>query len=112
MLIVYCLAAVCTVVLESLTCTLNVNVPAWVGVPFSPPLGTPKDSPAGKDPAAGDQVYGAVPPAAVKAAEYATPTCPFGIEAVRIETEFGFAAAIVTLNSFVAVCAVELESFT
>jgi hypothetical protein len=104
--------AVSAVELESFTWIVTETAPAWVGVPLSRPVEEFRVTPVGKDPVAIDQVYGAVPPAAVKAAEYATPTCPFGSEAVRIETGFGFAAAIVTLNSFVAVCAVELESFT
>jgi hypothetical protein len=104
--------AVNAVELESFIWTVMETAPAWVGVPLSRPVEEFRVTPAGKDPAATDQVYGAVPPAAVKVAEYATPTCPFGMEAVAIETEFGFAAATVTVSSFVAVCAVELESFT
>ena len=53
---VYCLLAVCTVALESFTCTLNVNVPAWLGDPLKAPPEL-SVSPAGRDdPVATDQV--------------------------------------------------------
>jgi hypothetical protein len=52
---VYCLLAVCAVVLESFTCTLNVNAPAWLGEPLNAPPEL-SVSPAGRDdPVATDQ---------------------------------------------------------
>ena len=73
MLIVNCLLAVCAVVLESLTCTLNVKLPTWLGLPLKAPLEEFNPNPAGREPEVTDHVYGAVPPAAASVAEYATP---------------------------------------
>jgi hypothetical protein len=62
--------AICAGVPESVTCTVNVVVPTSVGVPVICPPGD-KVSPGGKVVLlARDQLYGAVPPFAVKAAEY------------------------------------------
>jgi hypothetical protein len=53
---------------ESLTCTLNDDIPACVGVPLICPVAAVRFSPAGKDPELIDHVYGAVPPEALKVA--------------------------------------------
>jgi hypothetical protein len=58
------------------------------------------------------QLYGVVPPLAAKVVVYAVPTCAEGTELVVICTGVT-AAATVTLNAFVAVCAVgTVESVT
>ena len=54
--------------LESLTVTVNEEVPGVVGVPLICPE-LLSASPAGREPELIDQVYGAVPPVAAKAAE-------------------------------------------
>src|SRR5260370_36634652 len=102
--------AVNAVELESFTWTVMETAPAWVGVPLSRPVEEFRVTPAGKDPAATDQVYGAVPPAAVTAAQYTTPTPPFFIEPVRIETDFTFSPAIIPLNTFFTTRRLHLHS--
>jgi hypothetical protein len=47
---------------------------AVVGVPLTIPVPDPMVKPAGRAPEAMDQMYGVVPPVAVKVCEYATPT--------------------------------------
>jgi hypothetical protein len=60
--------ALCTGELESVTFTVNEAVPAVVGVPLTtPPLLSV--NPVGNAPALIDQLYGLVPPLAVKLAE-------------------------------------------
>ena len=54
--------AVCTVALESETCTIKDAVPACVGVPEIWPMFTSRLRPAGRAPEEMDQRYGAVPP--------------------------------------------------
>ena len=61
-------AALCVGELESITLTVKENVPDAVGVPLIWPELT-SVSPAGKEPALTDQVYGAVPPLAVRDAK-------------------------------------------
>ena len=64
----------------SVTFTVKVEVPAVVGVPeIVPPASV---NPAGSDPLDTDHAYGAVPPLAFSACEYATPTVPPGNEDV------------------------------
>lgn len=106
------LVAVCGVELESFAWTVKELVLLTVGVPLKAPLEEFKTSARGKDPVTTDQAYGAVPPAALNVPEYALPVCPLGSDVLVIETGFDPVAAIVTLNDFVAVSAVELESFT
>lgn len=73
----------CTGLLESVTLKVSAAPDtAVVGVPVMAPVAAFSDSPAGNVPLASDQAYGVVPPDAVSVAEYATPTCPFGSEAV------------------------------
>ena len=57
---------------ESVARAVKRNVPAVVGVPEIAPLEL-SDKPAGKVPPARDQVYGGVPPDAVRVWLYATP---------------------------------------
>ncbi len=75
--------AFCAGLLESVTWKANaVPDTAVVGVPVMAPVAAFSDNPAGNVPPASDQAYGVVPPDAASAAEYATPTCPFGSEVV------------------------------
>jgi hypothetical protein len=71
---------VCTGLDESATCTLNVAVPAAVGVPVMLPLVAFRVSPAGSEPVRTLHVYGVKPPLADKVCEYDVPTTPFGNE--------------------------------
>ena len=105
--------AVCAVgVVESVTFTVNVNEPDAVGVPESVPVDAARLMPAGKAPELMLQLNGVVPPLAAKVVEYAVPTCPEGTEPVVIVTGVT-AAATVTVNDLVAVCAVGVvESVT
>lgn len=112
MVTVNAFVAVCGVALESFTWTVKELVLPTVGVPLRAPLEEFNTNPAGRDPVTTDQKYAAVPPVAAKVAEYALPVCPLGRDALVIETGFDPVAAIVTLNDFIAVRAVELESFT
>ena len=60
---------------------------AATGVPLIRPLDPFNDKPFGNTPEVMLQVYGVVPPVAVKVAEYAAPTWPLGrdvVEMVRI----------------------------
>jgi hypothetical protein len=91
----------------SVTFTVNVEVPAVVGVPVTAPLEAFSDSPAGKVPEAMLQVKGAVPPCAFSVDEYPRLPVPFGSETVLI---FKVAGAITMLNCCVAVCTGELLS--
>lgn len=60
-----CFVAVCAVgVDESVAFTVNVNVPAAVGVPVMAPLVAPMESPAGSAPALMVNVSGFNPPVA------------------------------------------------
>jgi hypothetical protein len=64
--------AVSAGVWESVTWTVKLEVPAVVGVPeITPP--ELKESPAGSEPDASDQLYGVTPPAAASVWLYATP---------------------------------------
>ncbi len=73
---------VCPGLLESLTCSVTVALPAVVGVPLTvQPLRT---RPPGSVPVM-EQVYGEVPPLIPIGAVYGTPTVPFGrVVVVRI----------------------------
>src|SRR6266700_1254414 len=64
---------VCIRLFASVTCTVNVDEPAAVGVPLRLP---PPESvrPAGSVPAESAQLYGDLPPAAVSAWLYVAPT--------------------------------------
>ncbi len=76
------------------------------------PLDVDNVRPAGNAPELTLQLYGVVPPLAVKVALYAVPCVPPVKELVVICTVVA-AAATVKLNAFVAVCAVgEVESVT
>jgi hypothetical protein len=75
----------CAGLLESVTRKVNgAFVTAAVGVPLSTPVDAFRVMPAGSVPAVSAQVYGSIPPAAVKVCEYAVFTCPFGSDAVVI----------------------------
>src|SRR5579872_5941660 len=67
----------------SATWTVKFEVPAVDGVPATPPE-LFSESPAGSVPALTVQLYGAVPPFAVKVCEYAVPTIPLGSAEVVI----------------------------
>jgi hypothetical protein len=54
--------------LESVTCTVNVEVPACVGIPEIWPA-EEREIPEGNEPCVIDQLYGALPPDTVKDAE-------------------------------------------
>jgi hypothetical protein len=56
---------------------VKVELPAVVGVPDSTPAEL-SVRPAGREPEFTDQVYGVVPPVAVRVTEYGTPTVPAG----------------------------------
>jgi hypothetical protein len=105
--------AVCAVgTVESVTLAVKLNVPAAVGVPEIVPLAAASVRPAGNAPELMLQLYGVVPPLAANVVVYAVPTCAEGTELVVICTGVT-AAATVTLNAFVAVCAVgTVESVT
>lgn len=60
-------------VLLSVTRILKLGEPVAVGVPLRTPA-LDRDNPAGSEPDARVQVYGAVPPVALRFTEYATPT--------------------------------------
>ena len=86
----------------SVTCTVNEAVPAAVGVPLICPVELLSVSPAGREPALIDQLYGVVPPLACNVVEYAVPTVPPGSD--EVVTVGGCAAAATAmLNAFVAV---------
>ena len=65
----------------SVTCTVNDAVPAVVGVPLICPVEL-SVSPAGKEPALIDQLYGVVPPLACSMVEYPVPVVPPGSDEV------------------------------
>jgi hypothetical protein len=84
MVSVSCLVAVNGGVLESLTWNVRgVAEAGAVGVPLSSPLGA-RVSPVGKVPDVSVNVYGCVPPPAVRVWEYEVPTVPSGNDAVEI----------------------------
>jgi len=60
---------------------VKLAVAVAVGVPEMMPVAAASDSPAGKDPAAIDHVYGAVPPAPTSDVLYAVPLVPLGSDA-------------------------------
>jgi hypothetical protein len=88
----------------SATETENVDVPVVVGVPEMTPVVAPNESPAGRLPLERVQVYGAVPPDAVKAAVlYGTLTVPGGragatIASVMIQVEGSAVATASTVS--------------
>ena len=72
---------------ESVTLTVNEDVPVVVGVPEITPVDELRVKPAGSDPLAMAQVvYEPVPPEAAKVSEYALPTTPYGRELVVMAT--------------------------
>jgi hypothetical protein len=101
---------VCAGELESVTLTVNEEVPAAVGVPLITPE-VLSVNPAGKDPELIDQLYGVVPPVAANVDEYEVPAVPPGREEVVICTAVTEAVTVM-LRLAVAVCAGELESVT
>ena len=60
--------------LESLTLRVKFAVAAAVGVPLICPLAVFSVSPAGREPAESDHVYGVLPPVVATVAEYAVLT--------------------------------------
>ena len=65
----------------SATCTVIEKAPLFKGVPLIVPL-APSVSPAGRDPAMSDHVYGGDPPLAVSVCEYAVPRIPVDSDVV------------------------------
>jgi hypothetical protein len=57
---------------------VKVKLPAAVGVPVIAPLDGLKFRPLGREPALISQLYGVVPPDAVRVCEHATPTESLG----------------------------------
>ena len=103
--------AVCAVgVVESVTFTVKLYVPACVGVPEISPLEAVRAKPGGRRPELMVQLYGVTPPVAASVEEYAVPTLPVGIEVLVICTFVGGAAATLMLSGTVAVWAGEEES--
>jgi len=70
---------------ESATCTVNADDIACDGVPSIAPDVAATVRPGGSCPEEMDQVYGGVPPVAVRVVEYAVPICPSGSELVEID---------------------------
>ncbi len=67
---------------ESVSLTVKLKVPEDVGVPEITPVVALRTSPAGKEPALIDHVYGVFPPVAVSVAVYAVPALPPGRDVV------------------------------
>src|SRR5205085_1578817 len=61
---------------EAVTFTVKAEGPALVGVPLTTPLAASRVKPSGSAPLANSNLYGAVPPLAIIAELYATPTVP------------------------------------
>lgn len=98
---------VSTGLLISETETVNGKVPLAAGVPvIDPPVLRLK--PEGRLPDAMDQVYGAAPPLAESACEYAVPAVPAASDAVEMFTEV---SVTVMFSDAAALCCGELESF-
>jgi len=91
---------------ESVTVALKVEAPRVLGVPVIAPVEVLRVKPAGREPLMLN-VYGGVPPPAVSADEYATPTCPVLAGQVKVNC----AGAMVMLQLMVTV-ATPLESVT
>jgi hypothetical protein len=87
----------------------GVNIPDVVGVPPITPVAEFNVKPGGSEPVFTDQVYGSVPPVAVKVAEYGTFTVPSGSETVVI---CGGAGKMVIGRVAIAICGGGPESFT
>ena len=73
----------------SATFTVKLAVPLAVGVPLICPVEAVNVSPGGKLPLVIDQEYGAVPPVALKVAEYGKPATPLGKEVVATTSAVG-----------------------
>src|ERR1035437_2737926 len=97
----------CGGVAPSVTVMVTLVVPYAVGVPESTPAEL-NTSPGGSTVVV-DQVYGSVPPVALRVVEYAALTTPAGKDVVVITTGTGFT---VSNRSLVAVCGGVLESLT
>src|SRR5208337_84459 len=67
--------AVAELPFESTTWAVKLNVPTVVGVPVIAPVDELSESPGGSAPLMIENVYGAVPPAALSTELYATPNC-------------------------------------
>lgn len=91
----------------SVALTVKVPVPAVVGVPVTAQL-LPRVRPAGREPEATEQVYGAVPPTMVMLAAYGTWTVPLGrVEVEMVSDPPDEAALIFSVRGRVAVALVE-----
>ena len=110
MVILRLAVALCTGEVESLTFTVNDEVPAVVGVPLICPE-LPRVRPAGREPELSDQLYGVAPPLAASKAEYETFARAPGREEVVICNGVTLAATAI-LRLAVAFCAGEVESLT
>ena len=85
----------------SVTCAVKLNVPAVVGVPDISPVELLRFSAFGSDPALIDQLYGSIPPVAVRVWLYGTRTVPEGRDAVVIVSEAATAKEAFTVQSAV-----------
>lgn len=95
---------------ESVTFSVKLTpVAAAVGVPLISPVDEFSAKPAGSAPDVSVHAYGGVPFVAVKLCEYASPTCPFGRDAVVIVSVAGVMVSVRPTSVF---CAGELESVT
>ena len=86
------LVPVCTGIVESVTRTVKLKVPAAVGVPEITPVPALSDRPVGNEPLARDQVYGGVPPEAASVAVYEAFSVPPGKD--DVVTESGAACTV------------------
>jgi hypothetical protein len=79
---------IAVVAFASVACMVKGNMPVFVGLPDMTPVVGSRDNPAGRElPAASDQVYGVLPPAADRVWLYAAPTVPKGRDAVAMDSE-------------------------
>lgn len=86
----------------------TLNVPVAIVVPLMVPVEVFKLMPVGSDPVVSDQLYGGVPAAAARVAEYGTPAVASGSDDVVIVS----AGMIVNDRVLVAVCGVLAPSLT
>ena len=93
---------------ESVRVIRMLYVPVAVVVPLMVPVEVFKLMPAGSDPAVSDQLYGGVPAAAARVAEYGTAAVASGSDDVVIVS----AGTIVNDSVLVAVCGVLVLSLT
>ena len=94
--------------LESISLTVNVNVPAAVGIPEIAPVAALNASPAGSDPLEMLVVSAAVPPAEIMVALYGDPTTPAGGTPVSV----GSGLTVIVTVSWLFVSGIAATSVT